>query len=74
VGGLMLLISLRVVYERGPPDEYQVNNRIRAATARSARRAPLDTAGRPRLLFDPKLQGKLQGMRRRTLATSEIRQ
>jgi len=26
----LMLMSLRVVYEHGPPDEYQVNNRIRA--------------------------------------------
>jgi hypothetical protein len=28
----LMLMSLRVVYERGPPDEYQVNARIRAGS------------------------------------------
>ena len=28
----LMLMSLRVVYERGPPDEYQVNSRIRAGS------------------------------------------
>jgi hypothetical protein len=40
----LLLISLRVVYERGPPDEYQVNNRIRAGTETQ----PLDLRGERR--------------------------
>ena len=40
----VLLMNLKVVYEHGPPDEYQINNRIRAG----AETQPLDLRGERR--------------------------
>jgi hypothetical protein len=48
-------MSLRVVYEHGPPDEYQVNTRIRAGSESQPlglRGEPLDQTGRSRVLVD----------------------